>query len=95
MQARVRPLALAALLTAAACQQTGTVDPTTQTIVGSVAGAAIGAITAEALNADDEWVILAGLAGAAAGALVARNPTRQQCAYSNGDGTYSVAPCPR
>ena len=54
MQARVLPLALAALLTAAACQQTGTVDPTTQTIVGSVAGAAIGAITAEALNADDE-----------------------------------------
>ena len=46
------------------------------------------------LEADNDWTVIAGLTGAAAGALVARNQQTQQCAYARGDGTYNVAPCP-
>ena len=31
--------------------------------------------------------------GAAAGTLIARNTRTNQCAYSNGDGTYRTVPC--
>ncbi len=62
--------------------------------VGGLAGAAAGLITANALNANTEWTIIAALAGAAAGTLVARNQITQKCAYSNGDGTYTIAACP-
>lgn len=66
-----------------------------QMLVGGLAGATVGVLTAQALNADRNWVLVAGLAGAAVGTLVARdqrNPDR--CAYSRGDGTYYIAPCP-
>ena len=63
-------------------------------IVGSAGGAAAGLIAADVLNADDDWTLIAALGGAAAGTVVAQNQRSQQCAYSNGDGTYRVAPCP-
>lgn len=65
-----------------------------RTIVGLTAGAAVGLITAEALDADDNWRLIAALAGAAAGTLVAQNADTGRCAYARGDGTYYVAACP-
>ena len=62
--------------------------------VGGLIGAALGVVTAKALDADDDWKIIGGLAGAAAGVLVARNAARDECAYSRGDGTYVIRPCP-
>lgn len=84
-------LGLAALVALPACE-----DLTTEqrTIVGLAGGAAAGLITAEALDADDDWRLIAALAGAAAGTLVAQNSVTQNCAYARGDGTYYVAPCP-
>lgn len=68
--------------------------PEQRTVVGVTAGAATGLITAEALNADDDWRLIAALAGAAAGTIVAQNSTTRNCAYARGDGTYYTAPCP-
>jgi hypothetical protein len=65
-----------------------------RTIVGLTGGAAAGLITAEALDADDNWRIIAALTGAAVGTLVAQNNVTQDCAYARGDGTYFIAPCP-
>ena len=64
-----------------------------RTIVGVTGGAAAGLITAEALDASDEWRLIAALAGAAAGTIVAQNSSTNDCAYARGDGTYIVAPC--
>lgn len=61
----------------------------------ALAGGALGVITASALDASPEWTVVAGLAGAAAGTVVARNQRQSTtCAYSRGDGTYYTAPCP-
>lgn len=79
----------AASLGLAACATT-----TDEEIAGGLLGAAVGVITAKALNADDDWVIIAALAGAAIGTLVARNNATGDCAYSRGDGTYRIARCP-
>lgn len=65
-----------------------------RTVVGVTAGAAVGLITADALEADDDWRLIAALAGAAAGTLVAQNSATDQCAYARGDGTYYTRPCP-
>jgi hypothetical protein len=62
-------------------------------VVGGLAGAATGLIAADILNADRNWTIIAALAGAAAGTLVARNSATGQCAYAYGDGRYYTAPC--
>jgi len=75
----------------AACQMT-TAEKTDTT--GALAGAALGFITAKALGASTDWAVVASLATAAAGVLVARNAQNGQCAYSNGDGTYYTAACP-
>ena len=56
--------------------------------------AASGALTAEMIGSSDEWVILAGLIGAGAGVLVARNSQTGDCAYSDGAGGYYTAACP-
>lgn len=68
--------------------------PRERTLVGVAGGAATGLILADALNANPEWRVVAALAGAAAGTLVARNSRTQQCAYAHGDGTYYTRPCP-
>jgi hypothetical protein len=61
---------------------------------GALVGAAVGVVTAKLFDADSNWVILAGLAGAAVGTLVAKNNQTDQCAYALGDGTYRILPCP-
>lgn len=61
---------------------------------GAVVGGAVGLIGANILDASPEWTIVATLAGAAAGAMVAQNSATGECAYANGDGTYRTGPCP-
>ena len=65
-----------------------------RTVAGAAGGAAAGLIAADVLEADDDWRLIAGLAGAAAGTVVAQNQNGQTCAYARGDGTYYRAPCP-
>lgn len=84
-------LALVAFPTLQACEN---LTPEQRTVVGITAGAAAGLITAEALEADKEWRLIAALAGAAAGTIVAQNTSTDICAYARGDGTYYKAPCP-
>ncbi|EPX83688.1 glycine zipper 2TM domain-containing protein [Salipiger mucosus] len=85
------PLALAGLLLVAGCDD---LTPQQRTVVGVTGGAAAGLITAEALEADDDWRLIAALGGAAIGTVVAQNSTTDMCAYARGDGTYYRAPCP-
>ena len=61
---------------------------------GALTGAAVGIVTATLFDADRNWVILAALAGAAVGTMVARNRHTNQCAYALGDGTYRLRRCP-
>jgi F0F1-type ATP synthase assembly protein I len=63
-------------------------------VTGALVGGGLGLVSAKALGADNQWVVVSTLAGAAAGALVARNRANNTCAYANGDGTYYRAPCP-
>ncbi len=91
MQAKMTTmLATAGLILLTGCN---TLTPQQRTVAGVTGGAAAGLITAEALEADDEWLIIAGLLGASAGTIVAQNSASQQCAYARGDGTYFEAPC--
>ncbi|MEX5563996.1 glycine zipper 2TM domain-containing protein [Pseudophaeobacter sp. 1A16562] len=87
---------LAALTAAAVLALTGCENLTTEqrTVVGVTGGAAAGLIAAEALDANKNWRIIAALAGAAAGTVVAQNQATNTCAYARGDGTYYEAPCP-
>lgn len=62
-------------------------------LAGGLTGAAVGYLTASALDANDEWTIVATLAGAAIGAQVARNERTNECAYYVGNGYYDVRPC--
>lgn len=64
-----------------------------RTVAGVAGGAAAGLIAASVLEADNNWRIIAALAGATAGTVVAQNTATGRCAYSNGDGTYYTAPC--
>ena len=78
-----------ASFTLAGCQLT----PQDRANIGLLTGAAGGVLLADAFDANPEWTIVAGVAGAVAGTMVARNTQTGNCAYSNGDGTYSVRPC--
>ncbi|MDG4648448.1 glucose-6-phosphate isomerase [Roseibacterium sp. SDUM158017] len=82
---------LTALTILSGCED---LTPQQRTVVGITAGAAVGLITAEALEADDDWRLIAALAGAAAGTIVAQNSADDRCAYSRGDATFYIMPCP-
>lgn len=84
-------LAITSLLFIQACAN---LTPDQRIVVGATGGAAAGLITADILDADDDWRLISALAGAATGVLVAQNDAIQQCAYARGDGTYFVAACP-
>jgi len=87
----IRLAAFICLTALPACEN---LTPEQRTVVGVAGGAAAGLITADALDADDNWRLIAALAGAAAGTLVAQNSATGNCAYARGDGTYYTAPCP-
>jgi osmotically inducible lipoprotein OsmB len=88
-------LPLMATVTAAALALAGCETTNTRTVIAGGTGAALGALTADALADDQAWTVVGALAGAAAGTVVARSLDNQQnCAYAVGDGTYRVAPCP-
>lgn len=90
---KIIALMLAASLGLSACAQ-GPSQRTVDTVGTGVAGGAIAAIAATALDASTGWTVAAGLAGAAAGALYARNKETNQCAYHTGDGeTVNVTSC--
>jgi osmotically inducible lipoprotein OsmB len=80
---------LVATMALSGCQLTDT----ERQVVGGLAGAGVGLVAADFLRADQNWTILTALAGAAAGAMVARNRATNECAYAVGDGTYRVRPC--
>ncbi len=62
-------------------------------LTGAAIGAGVGLIGATVFDANAGWTVLSTLAGAAAGTLIARNTRTNECAYSNGDGTYRTVPC--
>lgn len=62
-------------------------------VVGGIAGASAGYLTAKALDADPDWIVITTLAGAAIGTLVARNRQTDECAYKWRDGRYRIARC--
>ncbi len=63
------------------------------TVVGVAGGAAGGLLLAELLDADSNWRLIAALAGAAAGTLVAQNARTNRCAYADGRGGYYTRAC--
>ena len=75
--------------TLAACTETVSDNQ----VAGALIGGTLGAVTANALGADQSWIIVGALAGAAAGSLIARNAETGECAYARGDGTYYRAAC--
>ena len=79
---------LASIAALSACTPEG------EAALSAAGGGAAGLLLASAFDANPEWTIAAGLAGAAGGAALYQNSRTGQCAYPNGDGTYSVAPCP-
>ncbi len=85
-------LASIAALGTAGC--TGMTASDQNALGGGAFGATAGFLTAKALGSNSNWTVIATLAGAAAGTMVARNQSTNDCAYSRGDGTYYSAPCP-
>ncbi|MBO6605067.1 glucose-6-phosphate isomerase [Rhodophyticola porphyridii] len=63
--------------------------------LGLLGGAAGGVLLADALDANPEMTIVAGVAGAAAGTMIARSTQQNRCAYATGDGrSVYYAACP-
>jgi osmotically inducible lipoprotein OsmB len=91
MRRNVLGLLTIACLAMAGCE---TMTREEQMVMGGLAGATVGLVTANAFDANTNWKIIAVMAGAAAGTLVARNNATDQCAYAVGDGTYRILPCP-
>lgn len=91
MRVKLIALTLSASLGLAGCYNTLTPDQ--QLAVGALGGAAAGLLAADIVNANSNWTVLAALAGAAAGTVVARNQQTGLCAYARGDGTYYEARC--
>lgn len=87
----IATLVVAGALATAGCQSMSRLDQ--NTLAGGVVGGGLGALTAAAFGASTGWVIVAGAAGATAGALYARHATRDECAVSNGDGTFRIVSC--
>lgn len=87
---RTTALAATAALSLAACDG---LSPNERAVVGGLAGAAAGVITADALGADRNWTVVSALGGAAAGVLVARHTSNNSCAYSDGRGGYYTRRC--
>ena len=59
----------------------------------AIFGAGAGAVVAQAFDANLGWTVVTAAAGAAAGALIARNSRTNECAYSDGQGGYVTRSC--
>ena len=92
MRKTIITFAAVAALATSGCMQMSAQDQ--QAAAGGVFGATAGLLTAKALGSNSNWTVVAALAGAAVGTMVARNQATNECAYSRGDGTYYTAPCP-
>ena len=90
MKKLAAPLLIIGALATAACAP---LSPQDRSNLGLLGGAGAGLLLADAFDANPAWTILATVGGAAVGTQVARNTQTGQCAYSNGNGTYRVAPC--
>ncbi len=90
MKKIIAPMLLVAATAISACQP---LSPQDRSNLGLVGGAGAGLLLASAFDANPQWTVLSAVAGAAIGTQVARNTQTGQCAYSNGNGTYRVAPC--
>lgn len=84
-------IVLAGAMAVAGCQSMTRTDQ--NTLAGGVVGGGLAALTAAAFGVSAGWIVVAGAAGAAAGAIYARNATTSECAVSNGNGTYRVVRC--
>lgn len=85
-----------ALTAAAALTVAGCADMTTNQrdqAAAGLFGAGAGAVGAKILGADAGWTMIAAAAGAATGALIARNQQTGECAYADGRGGYYTADC--
>ncbi|SEP26256.1 hypothetical protein SAMN04490248_1595 [Salinihabitans flavidus] len=91
MKTWIMGLIASGVLALSGCQA---MSPEARTVAGAAGGAAAGLITADALDASDEWRLISALGGAAAGTVVAQNTQNNTCAYARGDGTYYRAACP-
>ncbi|WP_057793381.1 glycine zipper 2TM domain-containing protein [Roseovarius atlanticus] len=87
MKTKITALVTAAALTVTAC------DTLTNEEQGALIGAGAGAVAAQAFDANLGWTVVTAAAGAAAGALIARNQRTNQCAYADGRGGYVTRPC--
>lgn len=87
MKRQVTALAATAVLVLAGCEDL------TQEQQGAIFGAGAGAIVAQAFDANLGWTVVTAAAGAAAGALIARNTRTNECAYADGRGGYVTQPC--
>jgi osmotically inducible lipoprotein OsmB len=89
MSIRKPAIALIAALGLSACMST----TEQQQVLGGVIGGAAGVAGASLLDLGDGWVTVAGVAGATAGTIIARNRAQNQCAYADGRGGYTRGPC--
>lgn len=90
MRKKILVAATAGLFALAACDGMTREE---EMLIGGLAGATIAIITADALNADPDWVVVAALTGAAVGTLVAVDRRHDRCAYARRDGRYRVTRC--
>lgn len=91
MKTKLIALTGAAVLTVAGCADM-TSNQRDQVTAGAI-GATAGVVGAKILGANAGWTTVAAAAGAATGALIARNQQTGECAYADGRGGYYTADC--
>ncbi|MEM7073869.1 MAG: glucose-6-phosphate isomerase [Pseudomonadota bacterium] len=91
MKTRVIGFVAAAALGLAACENMS--QQQKDELAAGIFGAGAAGITAAAFDASAGWIVVAAAAGAATGALIARNNQTGECAYSDGSGGYTTGAC--
>lgn len=87
MKRKITAFAAVSVLVLAGCEDL------TQEQQAAIFGAGAGAVVAQAFDANLGWTVVTAAAGAAAGALIARNSRTNECAYSDGRGGYVTRSC--
>ncbi|WP_135501945.1 glucose-6-phosphate isomerase [Roseovarius aestuariivivens] len=91
MKTRLTAALAASALVLAGCQNMS--QQQQDQITAGAIGATAGVVGAKILGANAGWTMVAAAAGAATGALIARNQRTGECAYSDGRGGYYTAAC--